>query len=345
MNTNTEIMNPQESMALPKITPLLDWGLIIVDGEDSGIFLQNQLTNSVIDLEKSKYGQLAEGHSQVRLVGYCNPKGRMLASAWLGLFSFGDSPKDQYFLFLSKDIAADIAKRLNMFVLRSKVRVRDQSDQWNISCVHGINTLPDAIVSTEDQVILTLTSVDREGLNFNRFLVANIKKEPHSISQAPMDDAAKLTLANWNSLEVLSGIPRIVATTQDQFVPQMINFESVNGVDFKKGCYPGQEIVARSQYRGAVKRRLQLAQTPCTSPLDEALFLATKPGSEIFNSNDVNQPAGMVVLSAQNPLQPNRIDMQIECKLNQLSEGTLHLGNPSGPILTLGNIPYSLLQI
>ncbi len=346
MKNLTEIIKPQESIALSKITPLLDWGLIIVEGEDSGIFLQNQLTNSVLDLEKAKHGQLAEGHTQVRLVGYCNPKGRMLASAWIGLFSLGDEQlKNQYFLFLSKDIAKDVAKRLSMFVLRSKVNVRDLSDQWNVSCVHGLDINPASLLSSKNQAILSLPPVERDGLNFNRFIIASLNNDPVLFNQETINANLELSLADWNSLEVLSGIPRIVSNTQDQFIPQMINFESVNGVDFKKGCYPGQEIVARSQYRGVVKRRLQLAHMFCTPPIDKELSNAIKPGSELFNSNDPNQPAGMIVLSAPNPYQPNRIDMQIECKLNKLNEGTLHLGNPSGPVLTPGNIPYSLLQI
>jgi folate-binding protein YgfZ len=139
----------------------------------------------------------------------------------------------------------------------------------------------------------------------------------------------------------MSAIPRIVAATQDQFVPQMVNFESVYGVDFKKGCYPGQEIVARSQYRGAIKRRLQLAHCP----IDQLANAPTGPGSEIFHADDAGQPAGMVVLSAPSIANTRRMDFQIEIKTELQAGGTFHLGAPDGPILMLDQLPYPLIAI
>jgi folate-binding protein YgfZ len=142
-------------------------------------------------------------------------------------------------------------------------------------------------------------------------------------------------------LEVLSAIPRITLATQEQFVPQMINFESVAGVDFKKGCYPGQEIVARSQYRGAVKRRLKLANTGSSR---SAVDLA-KPGVELFHGSDASQPCGMVVLAAPSSDESDRIDLQIECKLDALEAGEIHLGMGAGPVLKIDTLPYPLLDI
>jgi folate-binding protein YgfZ len=161
------------------------------------------------------------------------------------------------------------------------------------------------------------------------------KKNESELSKSKIEAAS---LAQWNSLEVSSAIPRIVLATQEQFVPQMINFESVSGVDFKKGCYPGQEIVARSQYRGAVKRRLQLAHT---APTPSALELA-KPGTELFHESDPSQPCGMVVLAASNL---DRIDLQVECKLDALEAGEIHLGKSDGPVLKIDPLPYALIEI
>ncbi|OYY56491.1 MAG: hypothetical protein B7Y05_18030 [Polynucleobacter sp. 24-46-87] len=129
--------------------------------------------------------------------------------------------------------------------------------------------------------------------------------------------------------------------TQEQFVPQMINFESVAGVDFKKGCYPGQEIVARSQYRGVVKRRLQLANCENT----EQAFSMAKPACELFHSGDSSQPCGMVVLAAKDAYDPLRINLQLECKLKALEAGDIHLGSPSGPLLKIESLPYPLIEI
>ena len=120
----------------------------------------------------------------------------------------------------------------------------------------------------------------------------------------------------------------------------MINFESVGGVDFKKGCYPGQEIVARSQYRGSIKRRLQLAHLE--SGPDEHGIL---PGTELFHQDDPDQPAGMVVLSSVNAEKPNWIDFQIECKLDALERGEIRLGSNQGPVLKIDTLPYPLLEI
>jgi len=129
--------------------------------------------------------------------------------------------------------------------------------------------------------------------------------------------------------------------TQEQFVPQMINFESVAGVDFKKGCYPGQEIVARSQYRGAVKRRLQLTHIDTSAT---ALELS-KPGVELFQAGDASQPCGMVVLAAINAANSAQIDLQMECKLEALEIGAIHLGASDGPVLMLNSLPYPLIEI
>jgi folate-binding protein YgfZ len=132
-----------------------------------------------------------------------------------------------------------------------------------------------------------------------------------------------------------------VQATQEQFVPQMINFESVAGVDFKKGCYPGQEIVARSQYRGVIKRRLSLAHVP-TDQLNGASF---DPGVELFHSEDASQPAGMVVLSSHAAFVQGRIDLQIECKSEALEHGEIRLGSIDGPVLKLDPLPYPLIEI
>ncbi|MEY3207771.1 MAG: hypothetical protein RIS77_1145, partial [Pseudomonadota bacterium] len=138
--------------------------------------------------------------------------------------------------------------------------------------------------------------------------------------------------------DILSGVGDVQAATFEAFVPQMLNYESVDGVNFKKGCYPGQEVVARSQYRGAIKRRLYLAQ------VETALALAG-PATEVVHEDDPNQPAGMVVLSAQHPTQTGLVTLQIECKSELAQSGKLHLGKADGPALQLGNLPYSLIEI
>jgi hypothetical protein len=136
--------------------------------------------------------------------------------------------------------------------------------------------------------------------------------------------------AAWQWLEVLSGIARVVAATADQFVPQMLNLELLGGVNFKKGCYPGQEVVARSQYRGTLKRRTYLVGS------DAAL----SPGMEVFHSEDPGQPAGLVVLAASLPGGPHAA--LAELKMASLLGGTLQAGSAAGPLLTPAALPYAL---
>ncbi|MEY4523551.1 MAG: hypothetical protein RIR27_627 [Pseudomonadota bacterium] len=233
-------------------TPLSHWGLILVEGPDAAALLQSQLSNSVLSLKRTMLGDIAQGSDSVRLVGYCSPKGRLLSSAWLGLFPESVESEDRFALFVSKDIAASTAKRLSMYVLRSKVKVVDASNDWEVFGAYQSQNAVQSSNPPKDSLVLRMPDVLTQNQSFQRLLIAQKK------SGATLPSVDQGSLDQWNSLEVLSAIPRIVLATQEQFVPQMINFESVAGVDFKKGCYPGQEIVARSQYRGAVKRRLQL---------------------------------------------------------------------------------------
>jgi len=316
-------------------TPLSHWGLILVEGPDAAALLQSQLSNSVLSLRRIMSGDVAHGSDSVRLVGYCSPKGRLLASAWLGLFPESVDSDDRFALFVSRDIAASTAKRLSMYVLRSKVKVVDASDHWE---VFGSYQNEDASQSSnlpKDSLALRLPDVLIQDHSIQRILVAQKK------GGATASSVDQTSLDQWNSLEVLSAIPRIVLATQEQFVPQMINFESVAGVDFKKGCYPGQEIVARSQYRGAVKRRLQLTHINTSASVLEL----SKPGVELFQDGDASQPCGMVVLAAANMANSARIDLQVECKLDALEIGAIHLGASDGPILILDSLPYPLLEI
>ncbi len=310
-----------------QVSELSDWGLLFVEGSDAGSFLQGQLTNSILGMTRTPPAAIAQNYSGVRLSGYCTAKGRLLGSAWICLSTHAE--EDRFALFVSRDLAASFAKRLAMFVLRSKAKVVDVSHAWTVYGALGpANTLPANLPS--DAIALTMTQPLGTG-DQERILFA-------TQTPLPSQSASSKYLAAWNAAEIASAIPRIVLATQDQFVPQMINLESIGGVDFKKGCYPGQEVVARSQYRGAIKRRLYLAQVETT--LEHA-----GPATEIIHESDPGQPAGMVVLSAQHPSDAGLVTLQIECKSELAQSGKLHLGKADGPPLVLGNLPYSLIEI
>ena len=314
-------------MTQHQVSELSDWGLLLVEGSDAGSFLQGQLTNSILGMTRTPPAAIAQNYSGVRLSGYCTAKGRLLGSAWICLST--DAEQDRFALFVSRDLAATFAKRLAMFVLRSKAKVVDVSHTWTVYGVLGpANTTPANLPS--DAIALTMTQPSGAG-DQERILFA-------TQTPLPSQSTSSQYLAAWNAAEIASAIPRIVLATQDQFVPQMINLESIGGVDFKKGCYPGQEVVARSQYRGAIKRRLYLAQV-------EIALAHAGPATEIIHESDPGQPAGMVVLSAQHPSDAGLVTLQIECKSELAQSGKLHLGKADGPPLVLGNLPYSLIEI
>jgi folate-binding protein YgfZ len=314
-------------MTQHQISELSDWGLLLVEGSDAGSFLQGQLTNSILGMTRTPPAAIAQNYSGVRLSGYCTAKGRLLGSAWICLSTHAE--QDRFALFISRDLAATFAKRLAMFVLRSKAKVVDVSHTWTVYGVLGpANTTPANLPS--DAIALTMTQPSGAG-DQERILIA-------TQTLLPSQSTSSQYLAAWNAAEIASAIPRIVLATQDQFVPQMINLESIGGVDFKKGCYPGQEVVARSQYRGAIKRRLYLAQV-------ETALAHAGPATEIIHESDPGQPAGMVVLSAQHPSDAGLVTLQIECKSELAQSGKLHLGKADGPPLVLGNLPYSLIEI
>jgi folate-binding protein YgfZ len=162
-----------------------------------------------------------------------------------------------------------------------------------------------------------------------RFLVlaaAGAQPLPAGIAELP----AVASGAFWWS-EIDAGVPTVFASTQEKFVPQMINFELVGGVSFSKGCYPGQEVVARSQYRGRLKRRMQLAHCAAAAPA----------GADVFSAGDA-EAAGTVVMAATAP--DGGFDLLLECPLEK-AEAALHLGAPGGPLLELRALPYEIVDV
>ena len=169
-------------------TALPDWGLILVEGPDAVTLLQSQLSNSVLGLKRTRLGDVAQGSDSVRLVGYCSPKGRLLASAWLGLFPETADSDDRFALFVSKDIAASTAKRLSMYVLRSKVKVVDASDEWE---VFGTYQNADASQSTsppKESLALRMPDVQQRFAEQGAEVVANT---PEQMGRFVRDEAAK----------------------------------------------------------------------------------------------------------------------------------------------------------
>jgi len=206
------------------------YGLLSVAGADARAFLHAQLTNDIQHL----------GADRAALAGWCSAKGRLLAT-----FLVIPAP-DGFLLQLARDLTAPVAKRLALFVLRSKVKITDVSDAWAQFGVWDADLQQPDVAWSGGRASIRVAE--------RRYLqLVPAKDRP----EAPNADEAQ-----WTLQEIRAGRPFITAATQDQFVPQMVNLEQLGGVDFKKGCYPGQEIVARAQFRGQVKRRMVRAQAP-----------------------------------------------------------------------------------
>lgn len=297
---------PSPPAPLEGALPLPEWGVIRARGDDARHFLHGQLTQDVEHLESGR----------ARLAGYCSPKGRLLASfvVWL------EPGSGDVLLACSADLLPAALKRLSMFVLRAKCKLSDASAElpltglagpvaeapaaapWGVTPAHGgtLVRLPDAAGTP-------------------RALLAG--------GQPPA--VAALAPSAWAWLEVASGLPRVVAATSEQFVPQMVNLDLAGGVNFQKGCYPGQEVVARSQYRGTLKRRAFLL----------AAGAPVQPGQEVFAADDASQPAGMVVNAA--PTAGGGALALVELKLAALDQ-PLAAGAPDGPALARVAMPYDV---
>ena len=301
------------SPVLQGVTPLLfHLGVIRAEGPDAASFLHGQLTQDFALL----------GAGEARLAALCTAKGRMIASF------IGIRPEpDRVLLVCSMDILPATLKRLSMFVLRAKLKLSDASAEF---ALHGLAGSA-----------LTANGVDAMATPGQRTAVGDASVVvlypadgvPRALWIAPAGSAAPtgaaLDPALWQWSEVRSGIVTLTTPVVEAFVPQMLNYESVGGVNFKKGCYPGQEIVARSQFRGTLKRRAYLVTAE--APLHT--------GQEVFALNDAEQPVGTVAQAAPGP--DGQWAALVSMQIAALDAGGLQAG---GAPLTLEPLPYPLLE-
>jgi folate-binding protein YgfZ len=309
-NSTMSDVTPAPAVVLDAVAacPLDDWGVVHAHGADARSFLHGQLTQDVLGLSEGR----------CRLAGYCSAKGRLLAT----FVVWSEGPEDVY-LACSADVLAGILKRLSMFVLRARCKLRDASGDRSLFglCASTGLVQPSTTRVLSGGLELGLLPARVDGRDVQRSLLVTPRGAAVTFARLPASQWA------WN--EVHSGVPRVLAATAEHFVPQMVNLELVGGVNFQKGCYPGQEVVARSQYRGTVKRRAVLLRADASA----------RPGEEVFHSADPGQPAGEVVLSATHQ---GVHAVLAELKLAALREGSLHLGRPDGPMAHPVEMPYAL---
>jgi folate-binding protein YgfZ len=313
---NSSMTSFTTELSLHGISPLPHLGVMRAAGPEAANFLHNQLTNDVLLMKPT----------QARLAAFCNAKGRMQAS-----FVYYKRSEEEVLLVCRRDLMAQTLKRLSMCVLRAKVKLGDATEDFHLLGLGG------------EAVLKALGAGDAEVLPWQRVVVNSADvltlypalHHPRALWLAPKDVplpthlGPELSPQAWALGEVMSGIAWVEQATFEAFVPQMLNYESVDGVNFKKGCYPGQEVVARSQFRGTLKRRAFIVQS--TVPLSA--------GQEVFSSQDASQPCGLVAQAASFDNQHVAI---AELQLSATENNTLHVGQADGPVLTLLPLPYAL---
>jgi tRNA-modifying protein YgfZ len=298
------------------VARLTEWGVISAQGLEAAKFLHGQLTQDFSLL----------GLSEARLSAFCSAKGRMLAS-----FVGFKRSHDEILLVCSRDILPAALKRLSMFVLRAKVRLSDVSESFGVWGIAGGDDqgLPEKVWSKtgETDGAQWVRLYPAQGVS-RALCVAPL--DPDGAAWAPAGEA--LDPGVWAWLEVMSGVATITQPLVEAFVPQMLNYESVGGVNFKKGCYPGQEVVARSQFRGTLKRRAYIVQAPA----------ALAVGQEVFHHSDPEQPCGLVAAAAANPA--GGWNAIVSMQTRAAEGGQISVGSADGQTLTLLPLPYPLLD-
>jgi len=294
-------------------------GLIAVYGEQAAEFLQNMLSNDIL--------QIDEQHNQLNSL--CTQKGRMLSN--FRVFKRGDT----YYIRIPQALLESTLKRLQMFVLMSKVTLEDASNalvRFGYSgpdAAKELSTFLDDIPSEVDEVTqISGVTIIRVPGTLPRYEVYGELETMKNLWNHLNVRSAPVGHDAWALLDILAGIPTIYETTSEAFVPQMTNMQLVNGVSFKKGCYPGQEIVARMQYLGKLKRRMYL--------LDIEGSDIPAPGDEI-SSRDETQPVGQIVDARRNS--DGGISALAVLQITNAEKGDLTVGD--GQTAQPGHLPYA----
>ncbi len=298
----------------------LSW--VYVDGKDAGSFLQSQLTNDVSALD--------ERHSQLH--GYCNPKGRLLCIVRLVRHDEG------FFMQLPAALSDAIVARLRKYVLRAQVNLNTAAH------LCGIGSAGQLAATALTQRLGPLPATDNGYVRHGelgvyglpgalpRFQVIGPEAAIQSLWDALSEPLQPQEPGSWSQLDIGAGIPQILPPTSEAFVPQMVNLDLIGGISFQKGCYPGQEIVARIHYLGKLKQRMIRAQVKTTA--------APKPGDRVYSPAHGEQSTGTVV-DAQ-PSGPGCFDLLAVVQLTAYRAGDLCLNEPNGPALEPRFLPYDV---
>lgn len=311
-----------------------DTCVLVATGEDVLSFLQGQITNDLV----------GKGLEAACLAGYCTAQGRLLAT---GVFvqipeSTSGTMSPTVAILLRKDIAAAVTKRLSMFVLRAKVKIApaaiavagidvssDQLGQLAAAIGHALPLKPWECLHTPSGTWVAAPA--REGTHRWWWLAAEKVADAKEGQTSSLTQRFKLAASEaWCATDIQLGLPWIEAKTQDLFIPQTLNLDLIEGVSFTKGCYPGQEIVARSHYRGTLKRRMTLGR------VDAPLDMVITPGVDVYEGD---APCGRVINSS---IHGKTSWVLLEAPFDAMDRNVLSIGAENGPRVTLEELPYAI---
>ena len=309
------------------LTDLSYLGLIQVTGDDKNTFLQGQLTND-INLVNDSTSQLS---------GLCTPKGRLRA-----LFSIFNH-QQQLHLQLPQTLIEANLKRLKMFVMMSKVELTNVSNETIRIGIYGTSAekalkeygfdIPiEYNNSTQFKEMTLIRLADTPASTATRFECIASIEEMKKLWQALSPEAQLLDSSHWRLLDIQSGIPNVFSQTNESFIPQMLNLQALHAINFKKGCYTGQEVVARMQYLGKLKRQMYIAHCDTTE--------SAEPGQLLFSaSSKSGQGAGHIV-----DAQPNfdgGIDITAVITIEAIENNDIFLDEAMTIPLIIQELPYS----
>ena len=322
-NVVSDFGNSREELSITQNSTVLcdlsQFGILSVSGEDAPSFLQNMLSSDVREVSVQ----------QAQMSSLNTAKGRMLATVLIWKCD------TNFYLQLPQSLCSTIIKRLSMYVLRSKVKIEEVSDRVVCMGLSGegaitlleqrFGSFPQSSFAVEQHDNVSVICMDKQ-----RYLICTTPQVAPALWQ---NLAAKVRVVGsccWDWLNIRNGIPIVTLATQEQFVPQMANLELIGGVSFKKGCYPGQEIVARIQYLGKSKRRMYLAHIEGDA----------QAGDQLFSVEGEGQICGMVANAALAP--EGGTDLLAVVQLDSYEAQTVHLGALQGELLQFLTLPYAI---
>jgi len=306
--------------ALTRI-PLPDLAVLQFQGADALTFLQGQLSNDVLHLP----------HTEARLAAWCSAKGRVLAT--LVVWREPADASDVVYALVKADVAQALVKRLSMFVLRAKVALGAAA-----RTVAGeiLAAAPDDAAAWRIWRSGEETRIQAPDANATRqrvWCIGSATDAPADAGALTAPDlaASPAPLTSWHAADVAAGLPWIGAANQDLYIPQTLNLDVLGAISFTKGCYPGQEVVARSHYRGTIKRRMAYATAQAQAAI----------GMDVFKAGGDGQPCGRVINLADGGADGVQ-HLLLEVQLADLPQADFRLGGADGAPVTLRPLPYAI---